>query len=61
MPGIQTPIFTFFPPLSAMWKVHDLQMSQTELCGQTATEQRQSRVLGGLAALGHKIRDLKGQ
>ena len=32
MPGIQTPIFMFFLPLSAMWKVHDLQMSQTELC-----------------------------
>lgn len=31
------------------------------LPGQRATEQRQSRVLGGLAALGHKIRDLKGQ
>ena len=31
MPGIQTPIFMFFPPLSATWKVHDLQMSQTEL------------------------------
>lgn len=31
MPGIQTPILTFFSPLRATWKVHDLQMSQTEL------------------------------
>ena len=31
MTGIQTPIFTFFSPLRATWKVRDLQMSQTEL------------------------------